>query len=118
MKKIKFMLLGILSLCALVIITACSGISQSYADKINSQAEKKDYITYEEVMDKLGDEAIDITIAKSGVVVAVKGITSLEDLKKKIEEEDDKVEGIVITFALGNAIAAVYKKITEDDLKA
>lgn len=117
MKKLKVFAATLLAVGAMATLASCSNISQSYADKINEEAKDgdKDYITYDEVNEKLGDEAIDITVFKTGVIIAVKGIKTKEDLQKKIEEESD-VEGIVITFVAGNATAAVYKKITKDDL--
>jgi len=107
MKKIKF-LLG-LFVCAVAALGLCScfGVSQMYADKINKAAEKDEHITYSEVLETLGDEAVDITALKTGVIVAVKGCDSLEDIKEKIDNEED-VKGIVVTVVLGKATSASY----------
>lgn len=116
MKKIKMLAAALVAGVAALGLASCSAVSESYAEKINDAAADKEYITYDEVKDKLGDEAVDITIAKTGVIVAVKGCKSIDDIKAKIDEGKD-VKGIVITVALGNATGAVFKTITADDLK-
>ncbi|MBR7101006.1 MAG: hypothetical protein IKC74_01840, partial [Clostridia bacterium] len=77
MKKIiSLILVAVLLVCTLA---SCSNISESYAEKINEAAKEKDYYTYEEVKDDLGDDIVDITIAGNGVIIAVKGCSSVED---------------------------------------
>ncbi len=49
-------------------LVACSNISQSYADKINKAAENDEHITYTQVLEDLGENAVDVTIAKTGVI--------------------------------------------------
>ena len=119
MKKIVSLIL----ICILMVgvLASCgSNISESYAKKINDAA-KKEALTYEEVMADLGDEAIDITVAipivgRGGVIIAVKGVKSQEDLEKLVEEGKE-VKGIVITIAGGKATAAKYGEINEDSFK-
>lgn len=96
-------------------LASCSNISESYAKKINAAAEDGDHYTLSEVKEDLGDEAVEITLLNTGVVIAVKGCDSVEDIKAKLED-GDTVKGIIVTVALGKATAAKYTEITEDDL--
>ena len=114
MKKIiSLALVVIMLVCALA---SCSNISESYAEKINEAAKNKEYYSLEDVKDDLGEDIVDLTILGNGVVIAVKGCSSIEDLEAKIEN-GDTVKGIVITFVLEKATAAVYKEISSEDLK-
>ena len=114
MKKIiSLILVAVLLVCTLA---SCSNISESYAEKINSAAKEKDYYTYEEVKDDLGDDIVDITIAGNGVIIAVKGCASVEDINAKLEN-GDTVKGIVVTVVLGKATGAAYREIKAEDLK-
>ena len=104
MKKIFKALGAVIASGAVVVsLASCSNVTQDYADKIVEKAEDKKNYTYEEVMKKLGDEAI-------------KGIKTKEDLQAKIDAGDD-VEGIVVTIANGKATTARYGKINASDLK-
>ncbi len=100
----------------LLFLVACSNITQSYADKINKATENGESITLEQVRKDLGDECVEILVLNNGVVIGVKGCKTADDLSKKLENEED-VEGIVITIALGKAKTAAYRKITLNDLK-
>ncbi len=119
-----FKAVGILGVASVVAFGAasCSNATQKYADKINEEAKDDDkvYITYEQAKKKLGKECIDITIAigdsRNGVLVAVKGCKSSEEIQTKIDNGED-VEGIYITVLNSNCISASYKKITSSDLK-
>ena len=114
MKKIiSLILVAVLLVCTLA---SCSNISESYAEKINEAAKEKDYYTYEEVKDDLGDDIVDITIAGNGVIIAVKGCSSVEDINAKLEN-GDTVKGIVVTVVLGKATGAAYREIKAEDLK-
>lgn len=121
MKKI-FKALGVVIASGAVVasLASCSNVTQDYADKIVEKAEDKKNYTYEEVMKKLGDEAINGTIEvagyRVGVIIGVKGIKTKEDLQAKIDAGDD-VEGIVVTIANGKATTARYGKINASDLK-
>ena len=110
--RIVSMLLVIVLIGAL--LASCSNVSQAYADKINDAAEKGEYVTYDQVLEDLGEVAIDVTFLKSGVVIAVDGCKTLEDLEAKIEA-GETVKGIVVTILAGNATGAVYKEITDKD---
>ena len=122
MKKIISLALVCVMLMGCVFaLASCGNISESYAEKINKAAEKGEHYSYADVKDDLGDNAIDITIGvgdsfKSGVIVAVKGCETVEDVQAKIDE-GKTVKGIVVVIALGKAASASYKEITEDDLK-
>ena len=95
------------------------GIEKPNIQCVEKAEDKKNY-TYEEVMKKLGDEAINGTIEvagyRVGVIIGVKGIKTKEDLQAKIDAGED-VEGIVVTIANGKATAARYGKINASDLK-
>lgn len=132
MNRVKKILLSLAVAFAFVItLASCSKISQSYADKINDAAEKKEYITYETAKSDIGDECFDITILQNGILVAVKGYKNditWEELDKKLDEldKDTKVSCLVVVVALGKCTSAAYysgsaaeveAKITEAMLK-
>ena len=117
MKKIiSTILVCTLLLGCVFVLSACGNISESYAKKVNLAAENDEHYTYTQVLEDLGEDAIDITILKSGVIVAVKGCASVEDISAKIDAGEE-VKGIVVTVLAGKAISASYKVITEEDLK-
>lgn len=116
MKKVISAFLSLVLLAGMIFTLASCNISESYAEKINKAAEADEHFTYEEVLEDLGEDAIDITILKTGVVIAVKGCSTLDELEDKLDN-GDKVEGIVVTMVAGKATGAKYKSITEDDLK-
>ncbi len=112
--KLLCLVMAVVCLCS--VLTGCSNISESYASKINKAAESDEHITYTQVLEDLGDEAVDITLLKSGVIVAVKGCKSLEDIEKQLDE-GKAVKGIVVTVLAGKAMSAKYREITSEDLK-
>ena len=119
MKKIVSLAL----VCVLMVmaLASCSNVSESYAEKINKAAEDKEFITYEQVIEDLGDDVADITadipvLGRGGVVISVKGCDSVEDIQAKLDD-GKTVKGIIVTIAGGKAISANYTEITEDDLK-
>ena len=115
MKKIISMLLVcVLLVGSMFALASCSNISESYAEKINNAAKEGEKYTLEQVKEDLGDEAVDITIAGNGVVIAVKGCTSLDELEDKLDN-GEKLQGIVVTFVFGKATSATYKEISEED---
>ena len=116
MKKVISAFLSLVLLAGMIFTLASCNISESYAEKINKAAEAGEHYTLEEVLEDLGDDAVEITILNTGVVVAVKGCSTLDDIKAKLDAGDE-VKGIVVTIALGKATGAIYKTITEDDLK-
>lgn len=113
MKKILIALVMVFSLVALC---SCSNVSESYAKKINKAAENNEHYTVAQVKEDLGEEAIDVNLFVGGAIIAVKGVTTFEDLKAKIDAEED-VKGIIVYYALGKATKATYKVITAEDLK-
>ena len=116
MKKfIRIISLTLALVCICGMFAACGNISQSYADKVNKAAEKDEHITYTEVLEDLGDEAIDITLLKSGVIIAVKGCSTIDEVKTKVED-GKTVKGIVVTVVGGKAISEEYREITNDDV--
>lgn len=82
MKKIFKALGAVIASGAVVVsLASCSNVTQDYADKIVEKAEDKKNYTYEEVMKKLGDEAINGTIEVAGYRVGV--IIGVRVLKQK-----------------------------------
>ena len=117
MKKIISMaLVCVLLMGCVLALASCSNVSASYAEKVQKAADSGEHYTLAQVKEDLGDEAIELTLAGSGAVVAVKGCTSVDQIKERIDAGED-VEGIVIVVVLNKAISASYKKITEKDLK-
>ncbi len=117
MKKFtKILAIALLAVLCLTALTACSNISQAYADKINKAAGRDEHLEYLDVLNDLGDNAIDITILKTGVIIAAQGCESLEELNAKLDE-GKSVKGIVITMVGGKATSAEYKVLTKEDTK-
>ena len=113
MKKILAL---ILALSLVFMLASCGKISESYAKKINAAADKGDHYTYDQVVEDLGDNAVEIAFLGTGVVIAVKGCESIDDIKEKIDD-GKTVKGIVVTMLANKAMSATYKEITKDDLK-
>lgn len=118
MKKLKFLGATLFVGVAMLSLVSCgSAISQDYADKINEEAQDgdDDYITYDEVMKKLGSNAVDLTAevlgVRGGFIYGVKGCKSWDDIQEKIDNGED-VEGLVVTILNGKATLAAYEKIT------
>ena len=113
MKKILAL---VLALSLVFMLVSCGNISESYAKKINAAADKGDHYTYDQVVEDLGDNAIEIAFLGTGVVIAVKGCESVADIKAQIED-GKTVKGIVVTMLANKAMSASYREITKDDLK-
>lgn len=117
MKRIISLVLTLVLLVGCVATFAsCGKISQGYADKVNKAAANGEHFTYDEVMEDLGDNAIDLTIVKTGVIVAVKGCTTWDEIEDKIDD-GKTVKGLYIVMALGKATSAEYREITAEDNK-
>ena len=120
MKKIKRIFLAI-ALCFVTVITlaSCSKVSKSYADKINKAHENGNDLTYEDVVKDLGDECIDCTTVKNGMLVAIKGYTK-DNYKEKLNAAngDTKFEFITITVVLGKCSYAYYASGTANEVLA
>ena len=73
---------------------------------------------FNQVKEDLGDEAIEIIIPviNTGVVIAVKGCESYDEIKAQLEEGKE-TKGIVVVITGGQAASAEYRVITEEDLK-
>ena len=112
MKKILSAVLAcVLIIGCVLALASCGKISESYAKKINKAAEADEHYTYDQVKEDLGDNAVDITILKSGVIIAVKGCETLDEIEDKLDD-GKTVKGIVITVVAGKATSATYKEIT------
>lgn len=118
MKLVKRLSVLVAVVALLFSLAACSNVSQKYADKVNKAAEEGKPYTLAQVQEDLGDEAIDIIvpIINTGVVVAVKGCTSVDEIKAQLEAGKE-TKGLVIIIAGGEATSATYRVITEEDLK-
>ena len=120
MKVLKRFLLGLaLSFTFIFILSACSKVSKSYADKINDSYQNKSPLKYEDVKSELGDECIDVTSNKNGRLVAVKGINAsnyLEKLQKA--STDEKFDFISITVINGDCTYALYATGTAGEVLA
>lgn len=115
MKKIlSLMLVCVFAIGCVLSLASCSKATEYYAKKINEAAEKGEHYTYTQVLDDLGDEAIDITVAKTGTIIAVRGCTTWDEIEDKLDA-GKTVKGIVIVMTLGKAISAEYREITPDD---
>jgi hypothetical protein len=115
MKKFYALLVALVLVLSL---TSCSKVSQKYADKVNKAAEAGECYTLTQVKEDLGDEAIEIIVPviNTGVVIAVKGCESYDEIKAKLDEGKE-TKGIIIVIAGGEAKSADYRVITEEDLK-
>ena len=115
MKKFYALLVALVLVLSL---TSCSKVSQKYADKVNKAAEAGECYTLTQVKEDLGDEAIEIIVPviNTGVVIAVKGCESYDEIKAQLDEGKE-TKGIIIVIAGGEAKSADYRVITEEDLK-
>ena len=110
MKKLSLLVLFLL---AAFVLVGC-GVSEKYADKVNKAAEEKEYFTYEEIVDDLGDPTYKVggdlgVFDENGIYVWVKGCDSLEEVKEK-EEAGKELKAITITFFGGKATKAEYSE--------
>lgn len=115
MKKI----LSLVLVCVLAVgmLVSCgSNVSEAYAKKINDAADNKEHYTYEQVLEDLGENAVDATFLESGFIIVIDGCSSMEDIEKKVED-GETLKGIVVTVLAGKATYAKYGEITEDDFK-
>ena len=80
-KEMKKILALVLALSLVFMFASCGNISESYAKKINAAADKGEHYSYDQVVEDLGDNAIEIAILGNGVVIAVKGCESVADIK-------------------------------------
>ena len=105
---------------AVFMFASCGKISQSYADKINKAADKDEHMKYADVKEDLGDDVADLTItvmgSTNGVLIAVKGCDSWDDIEDKIDE-GKTVKGLYVTILNGKATKAEYREITANDKK-
>ncbi len=112
-KILSLVLVTVMLVCSLA---SCGSISESYAEKINKAAENGEHYTYDKVVEDLGDDAIEIAVFGTGVVIAVKGCESVDDIEEKLDN-GETVKGVVVTMLANKAVSATYKEITEEDLK-
>ena len=108
------LMVGVLASCG-------SNVSEAYAKKISDAAADGKHYVYADVLEDLGEGVIDATadvpfVGRGGALIAVKGVTTKEDLQKRINDGED-VEGIVVVIVAGKATGAEYGVITAEDLK-
>ena len=118
MKLVKRLSLFAVLLAFVFTLASCSNVSQKYADKINKAAEEGKHYTLSQVQEDLGEEAVSIIVPviNTGVVIGVKGCTSVDEIKAQLEAGKE-TKGLVIIIAGGEATSATYRVITEEDLK-
>lgn len=104
---------------ALITLASCSNATQSYADKINKRYSEGNAITYEDAVADLGDECINVTVAKNGVLVAINGYTK-DNYEEKLNSADEntKFKFIVITVVTGKCTYAHYATGSAGEVKA
>lgn len=95
-------------------LASCGKINEKYADKVNEAAEAGEHYTYDQVMDDLGDNAVwvgaEILGSHNGVIYAVKGCKTWDEIEDKLDE-GKTVKGIIVTIANNKAISAKYSEI-------
>ena len=119
MKRIlSALLVCVLLVASVLTLASCSNATESYAKKINDAAAEDKHYTYDEVMEDLGDEAIDLTLSAlgshSGTIIAAKGCKNWDEIEDKIDAGED-VKGVVIVILGNKATKATYKVISKDD---
>ena len=113
----KLVLLFVVAFLALTLI-GCGSISQSYADKVNEGAESKQYLTYDVVLEDLGEPTVNATVAligkASGLCTWYKGCKTSAEKDEKLEA-GKSVDCLVITFVDGAATAASFSVLKNED---
>ena len=120
MKKLRRILVSLaLVFVAIITLASCSKATQSYADKINNNYKDGNAITYEKAVEDLGDECIDVTLLKSGVLIAIKGYTK-DTYEEKLNKADEntKFDFIVITVVAGKCTYAHFASGTAAEVKS
>ena len=121
MKVVKKAILSIL-LCFTFIfsLTGCSSINKGYADVINTAYKNGNAITYVEAKRSLGDECIDKTreesSKRSGLLVAIKGVTNEDAIKNATDEA--KFDFIVITVVNDDCTYAYFATGSAAEVKS
>ena len=115
MKKTFKVIFSVLA-CMLLVFTlaSCSAEKkfEKYEEKINVAAAKEDYISYDEVVKKLGDPTQNATVSlgntkETGFCIWYAGCEDMDELKEKLEEGKE-VPYIYVTFNDGDAIEAEF----------
>ena len=116
MKKIVSLLL----VCILMVgvLSSCGGIF--VANKINKAAEAGQPISYEDALDKLGNNVLDLTDVdengkRNGYLVRINGVKDQEDYVQFINtiNSGKSKNGIIVTIADGKATAAESGKLNK-----
>ncbi len=111
MKKIYAILVALVLVLSL---TSCGKINEKYADKVNEAAEAGEHYTYDQVMDDLGDNAVwvgaELLGSHNGVIYAVKGCKTWDEIEDKLDE-GKTVKGIIVTILNNKAVSAKYSEI-------
>ena len=119
LRLIKFV--GVIALCLISLTLTGCGATQKYADKINEKASAGSHLTYEDVIQKLGNPTIKISTASSiigetGICFWVNGCKNIEEVNQRFEDKKE-VKGISITFLNGKAMSATYAAFTSEDFE-
>ena len=118
--KVLRNLLGILLCCSILFMLAsCSNISQSYSDKVNDAYQSGTPLLYKDVKEEFGKECIDCTLAETGTLVCVKGLSNDNDLDTLAKASDDtKYDILVITVVQGKCTYAHFSTGTTGEVRA
>ena len=119
MKKFAKLLSVIVLTLSVVTLVACGSVSQKYADKVNSAAKEKKYVTYSEVQKALGDPGLNASgsvfgSGVTGVCTWYKGAKTYDAAKAKVDAGKSGPY-IAITFVDGAATAATYGVWTAEE---
>lgn len=111
----KFLKVSILALlvAVMLVFAACGGINQAAADAINKKVEDGG-MTVEEVIDKHGEPTMKLDVFGNGSLIYVVGCKDEEEFEEKLEkileeDSDEKIGAMIVTFAGGKVIKAVYE---------
>ena len=120
MKILKKVLLG-LTLCFafVIVLTSCSNVTKSYAEKISNAYSSGNSMKYDDVKKDLGDECIDLTKDQNGLIIAVKGMTAA-NYKEKLEKASstEKFDFLSIPVVKGECQRAYFAEATATDILA
>ena len=120
MKKIlSLALVCVLMVGVLLTLASCGNISQSYADKVNKAVEDGEPLTKDEVMKALGDGAVWQGMGGDalGVIMAVKGCSSMEEIEELVKNKEE-ADVIIVAVVDGKAVKAAFGSSTDNDFAA
>ena len=112
MKKI---IMAIFVFVSLFLLVGCSNANQKFVDKVQAEIDAGEDYSVEDAREDLRKECLEALVRGTGFVLAVEGCESKAEIQAKLDAGEE-VYGVVITFADGDAVSAVYKEIGYTDL--